>query len=145
MVFRGPIDNSGHVMSTTAAGLGTLPLFGTCAPDELERLARAVTGTRLVAQGDAVCREGERASCWWIVGEGLADLTSRGLYLATVGPGETIGELALLDGEPRSATVTAVTDMVLHEVSGDGFFDALRESPGLSMALLRELAIRLRR
>ena len=112
-------------------------------PDDLEGVADAVTGVREVAEGEVVCAEGDKADRWWIVADGMADVTVRGLYVATIGPGESIGELALLDGEPRGATVTATTAMVLHEVDGDQFVDALLASPRLAVAMLREVARRL--
>ena len=131
-------------MAATVDELSGLELFQNCAPEDLADVAQAVTAVRQVREGEVVCREGEAADRWWIVVEGMADATSGGLYLATIGASETIGELALLDGQPRTATVTATTDMVLHEVQGDGFIDALRRSPDLGIVLLRELAGRLR-
>jgi cytochrome P450 len=131
-------------MSLTTFDLAALPIFSACLPEDLERVAEAITGSREVAQGDVLCAEGDKADSWWIVEDGLADVTVGGLFVGAIGPGETVGELALLDGEPRAATVTAVTDMRLVEVGGDGFTQALLSSPQLSMALLRELATRLR-
>src|SRR5687768_17451527 len=131
-------------MATTAAELSTLAFFEGCTDEELTGLESAVTGTRHVAAGEAICAEGDTADRWWIVVDGLADVTTGGLYVGTIGPGETIGELALLDGEPRNATVRATTDMELREVAGDGFVGALLDNPSLSLALLRQLAVRLR-
>jgi cytochrome P450 len=131
-------------MVSTATELSTLALFEGCAPDDLQAVADAITGIRRAVEGEVICAEGDKADRWWIVAEGLADVTVAGLYAATIGPGETIGELALLDGEPRGATVTAITDMVLEEISGDQFVEALLASPRLSLALLRLLAARLR-
>ena len=125
--------------------LAALQLFEACPPGDLSSVAAAVTGTRRVPDGEVVCREGEQADRWWIVADGYADVTVAGLYAATIGPGESIGELALLDGEPRGATVTAVTDLVLHEVDGDAFRSALLDSPRVAVALLTQLAQRLRR
>lgn len=126
------------------ADLAELALFEGCSAEDLLPVVEAISGRRHVAEGDIVCSQDEAADRWWIVIEGVADVTVDGLYTATVGPGETIGELALLDGAPRSATVTAVTDMWLHEVDGYAFLDALHRSPSLSLALLRELAGRIR-
>ncbi len=131
-------------MSLTTAELAELPIFSACAPEDLRHVAEAVSGSRYVAQGEVVCAEGDKADRWWIVEDGLADVTSEGLFVGAIGPGETVGELALLDGEPRAATVTAVTDMRLVEIDGDSFQAALLASPQLSLALLRELAVRLR-
>jgi CRP-like cAMP-binding protein len=64
-------------------------------------------------------------------------VTTSGRYTATIGPGKTIGELALLDAEPRAATVRATTDMVLEEVGGDAFLDALVPRPKLALARSR--------
>ena len=132
-------------MTTAVADLSTLALFEGCEPADLQGVANAVTSVRSVAEGEVLCREGDVANRWWIVVEGMADVTSHGMYVATIGPGETIGELALLDGEPRNATVVATTDMLVQEVEGNGFVDALLQSPRVSLALLRELAVRLRR
>lgn len=124
--------------------LSELALFRGCDAGDLERVADAITGLRTLIGGEVLCHEGEKADRWWIVVDGLADVTVGGIYLATIGPGESIGELALLDGEPRVATVTAATDLVLEEVRGDGFVEALLASPRLSLAILREVAGRLR-
>ena len=131
-------------MSMDTRELQALTMFADCAAEDLGRVTDAIVGMRTVAEGQVVCAEGEKADRWWIVADGLADVTVGGLYLATIGPGETIGELALLDGEPRTATVTAVTDMRVHEVDGEGFLEALNASPHLAVALLRQLATRLR-
>lgn len=131
-------------MAATTEELSRLDLFEGCPADELALVAKAITATRRTAEGDVVCREDEIADRWWIVAEGQADATYRGLYIATIGPGETIGETALLDGKPRTATVTATTDMLVHEVDGVGFLAALVGTPNLALALLRQFANRLR-
>ena len=131
-------------MVTTVHDLSSLAMFEGCDPDELERVTGALAGVREVSEGGVICLEGEQADRWWIVLEGMADVTVRGLYVATIGPGETIGELALLDGEPRNATVTAATDMIMEEVDGAGFVEALIDSPRLALGMLRQLAVRLR-
>ena len=132
-------------MTATTTIVGSASIFAGCDDADIDLVVQAVSGTRHVAEGEVVCTEDESADLCWIVVEGIADVTALGLYLGSVGPGETIGELALLDGEPRAATVKAVTAMELLEVRGDAFLDALRSSPSLSLALLREVAARLRR
>ena len=127
-------------MPTTAADLKALELFENCTDDDLAVVSRAVDAVLEVPEGDVICAEDELADRWWIVVEGQADATSRGLYLGTILPGETIGELALLDGQPRTATVTATTDMVLYELEGKSFVDALLQAPNVAVALLRLFA-----
>ncbi len=131
-------------MPTTAADLRALELFEHCTDDDLAVVSRAVDAVLEVPEGDVICAEDEVADRWWIVIEGQADATARGLYLGTILPGETIGELALLDGQPRTATVTAMTDMVLYELEGKSFVDALLQAPNVALALLRQFATRLR-
>jgi cytochrome P450 len=131
-------------MRVTSTQLRSLPLFNGCDPADLDRVVGAITETREIAEGDVICAEGDKADRWWIVADGVADVTVGGLYTASIGAGETIGELGLLDGEPRGATVKAASEMVLHEVDGHQFIDALLASPSLAVALLRELAVRLR-
>jgi cytochrome P450 len=131
-------------MPTTAADLSALELFELCTDDDLAVVSRAVDAVLQVPEGDVICAEDEVADRWWIIIEGQADATARGLYLGTILPGETIGELALLDGKPRTATVTATTDMVLYELEGKSFVDALLQAPNVAVALLRQFATRLR-
>jgi len=122
----------------------SLPLFDGCSEEDLRAVTAVVAEPRPVAEGEVICVEGDQADRWWVVIDGLADVTVAGLYMATIGPGETIGELALLDGQPRAATVTAVTDMRVYEVDGDAFIEWLLASPRLAVAMLRRLAARLR-
>lgn len=134
----------GGTMTTVDVDLSELAIFEGCDPGDLKRLEPALGPVRRVDEGQTLCGEGETAERWWIVADGLADVTVGGLYVATIGPGETIGELALLDGETRNATVVAATDMTVQEVDGAGFVEALVDAPNLALALLRELAVRLR-
>jgi cytochrome P450 len=131
-------------MPTTAADLSALELFEHCTEADLAVVSRAVDAVLEVPEGEVICTEEGVADRWWIVVEGQADATSRGLYLGTILAGETIGELALLDGKPRTATVTATTDMVLYELEGKSFVDALLDAPSVAVALLRQFATRLR-
>ncbi|HEV8623046.1 MAG TPA: cytochrome P450 [Acidimicrobiia bacterium] len=131
-------------MPTTAVELSGLELFEACSDEDLAAVTKAMTGVRRVREGEVICAEDEVADRWWIVLEGQADATWRGLYLGTILAGETIGELALLDGKPRTATVTATTDVVLQELDGEGFVAALLQAPRVAVALLRQFATRLR-
>ncbi len=131
-------------VESKVADLWQLALFKDCVADDLEGVMRAIVGIRELADGEVLCHVGDAADRWWIVREGLADVTMHGLYLATVGPGETIGEQGSFDRTARTATVTAATDMVLIEVDGETFVDAILESPSLALSLLKQLSDRLR-
>ena len=131
-------------MLTITNELASLGLFTGCSAEDLERVSEAASPSRALSDGEVLCREGEMADRWWIVHEGIADATAGGLYIGTIGPGETIGELALLDREPRNATVTAVSGLVVQEVDGERFVDAILSTPQLALTLLRQTAGRLR-
>jgi CRP/FNR family transcriptional regulator, cyclic AMP receptor protein len=140
-----PSRKERSVSAKASQALSLLELLAGFELGDLERVTSATTATRTLVEGEVLCREGQVADRWWIVTEGVAEVTTGGLYVGTIGPGETVGELALLDGEPRYETVTAVTGLTVEEVDGAQFVNALLETPGLTMALLRQTAVRLRR
>jgi cytochrome P450 len=125
--------------------LADLALFEGCSPDELSGLTSSLRDVRTVIDGDVICTEGSVADRWWIIMEGTAAVTLAGLFVAEIGAGESFGEMALIEGRPCGATVTATSDMVLQEVDGSRFVENLLENPSVMLALLRETTGRLRR
>ena len=123
--------------------LGALPMFGGCTNKELRDIARIVdelqveSGRVLMSQGDA----GQEA---FVIEEGAAEVVRDGQLLATVGPGSYVGELALIDAGPRSATVTATTPMRVLVIGTREFATLLDEVPGLARRVLVSTARRLR-
>ena len=123
--------------------LGALPMFGGCTNKELRDIARIVdelqveSGRVLMSQGDA----GQEA---FVIEEGAAQVFRDGQLLATVGPGSYVGELALIDAGPRSATVTATTPMRVLVIGTREFSTLLDEVPGLARRVLVSTARRLR-
>ena len=71
-------------------------------------------------------------------------MTRNGRRLATLGPGAVVGELSLIDGEPRSATVSARTDLDVLEIDRRDLDKLLRKMPTVRRKLLESLATRLR-
>lgn len=137
-------DTSYHpAMTRFAEQLARLPLFSACSGRDLQRLAKAAdeltvpTGTELTAQG-GVGREA------FVIVEGTAEVTKDGEHAADLGPGDHFGELALLDGGPRTATVTATSDMTVLVLSKPAFNAVLDEIPTLAHKLLISTARRLR-
>ncbi|HZO48517.1 MAG TPA: MFS transporter, partial [Gaiellaceae bacterium] len=88
-------------------------------PVRLERLAASLVPVRLPA-GATVIREGEEGDRFYVVGEGEVEIQGR-----TFGPGSSFGEIALLRDVPRTATVTAATDVLLHALERDDFLAAV--------------------
>jgi CRP/FNR family cyclic AMP-dependent transcriptional regulator len=100
---------------------------------------------RRVAAGDPVVGEGTGGVVFFFILEGETSVSVGGEEVATLGAGEYVGELALLDPEgPRSATVTAKTDVVLAGMSQWQFRPFVLAQPEVAWTLLQRLARRLR-
>jgi CRP-like cAMP-binding protein len=100
----------------TSELLARVRLFRSCTPDELDRIASATTEVD-VAPGEVLCQEGEAGHEFFVVVKGDARVAMSDREIATLGPGSFFGEMALIDGGPRIATITAVSPMrllVLH-------------------------------
>ena len=80
----------------------------------------------------------------YIIAAGRAEITRDGKTLAMLGPGDVVGELSLLDGEPRSATVRARTDLSVLEIDSRDLERLLKRVPTLARKLLVSMAGRLR-
>jgi CRP-like cAMP-binding protein len=122
--------------------LGEIDLFRRCAPDDLLALA-AIVDDLAVLPGYVLCDQGRVADDCYVVDEGEADVLIGGEVVTTVGPGDPIGEMALLDHLPRSATVVATTTMRLYVISGSRFEDLLA-STAIARGLLEHLSLRVR-
>ena len=102
------------------AELAALPFFRGLEPQELDRIAPRLV-TKRVPAGAAVFSEGDAGDGYYIVRQGEAEVATGGVVLRRLGRGDGFGELALLFGRPRSATVTAVTDLVLATLARNDF------------------------
>lgn len=123
--------------------LSSIPLFSACSPKEIKRIAR-ITRTREEAAGTVLTREGHPGEEFFIVAEGKVRVSLRDDSLATLGPGEFFGEMALLDDSPRSATITAETPVRVHTIAAPDFEALLDEVPTVARKLLRGVGRRLR-
>ena len=92
--------------------LAKLPFFKGLDPTELDRIVPRLVAVR-VSAGEAVFREGDPGDRYYLIREGEAQVWVGGKVVAELGPGTGFGELALLTGRPRTATVTARTDLSL--------------------------------
>ena len=117
------------------ASLAALPFFRGLDPTELHRILPRLVTVR-VSAGQTVFSEGDPGDRYYIVREGEADLTIGGRPVRTLGPGSGFGEMALLFGRPRSATVAARTDLVLASLGREEFAWLVRTS-GETMGELR--------
>lgn len=125
------------------------PIFSHLAPEELLELAHA-SRDDFYAPGEALCREGEPGNEVFIVLSGQVRVLRRDdageeRLIHTEGAGGLIGEMAVLDPAPRSATVEAASEGArVLRLDGDAFRDALVEEPSLASGVIRTLAQRLR-
>jgi CRP-like cAMP-binding protein len=123
--------------------LAQLPLFTTCSKRDLRLIASKATPLDIAA-GRTIIEEGAPGKEFFVIDEGTALVKRNGRKVATLGPGQAFGELALLDGGPRTATVVADTDMRVLILTRPEFAGLLDEVPGLARKLLQALAGRLR-
>jgi hypothetical protein len=110
-----------------------VPMFGLLPLTMLERLAGSLT-TESFRAGDVVIREGKPGDRFYIVSSGRLDVESRGRPIGTNGPGDGIGEIALLRNVPRTATVRAREDAELFALAGADFLDVISDHLGNTRA-----------
>lgn len=119
-------------------------LFSACTNKELSRIA-ALADEAEISKGAVLTKEGAAGHEFFAVAEGKATAKLRGKKLASYGPGDFFGEMTLLDQGPRSATITADTDMLLYVLDSRSFSTLIDRHPAVARKILRGLAGRLRK
>jgi len=132
----------------TTALLARVPAFAELGPTELAAVA-AVAMPRRFAAGEAVFREGDASSTCYVVRQGHAraireHVDGRQITLASFGPGDIFGELAMFDDERRSATVEAIDDLDVLAILGPDMRRLMREHADIAVKLAVALVRRLR-
>jgi CRP/FNR family cyclic AMP-dependent transcriptional regulator len=128
--------------------LARVPMFESLADDDRQALAQSLV-ERKFAAGDIIMNLGDRGTSMFIVAEGHVNIylpgeASRRISLKDITTGEHLGEIALFDDQPRSASAVATTDATLLELDRDTLSRYLAQRPQGAMTLLRALAARLR-
>jgi len=113
-----------------------LPLLGRCSADERRRVLRCATGRRVPA-GTVVVREGEPGDEFFVIVDGLAAVRHDDEFVHVLGPGDFFGELAIIDGRERTATVEAATDLQLLVISAADFNALFDEIANFRAPVLR--------
>ncbi|HEY3522199.1 MAG TPA: cyclic nucleotide-binding domain-containing protein [Candidatus Limnocylindrales bacterium] len=124
--------------------LKRVPLFSGLsgsALDEIERLADEVD----VAEGRHLVRQGDFGHEFFLVIDGEVEVERDGHRLATLGPGEFLGEIALVDGGTRTATATATKPTRLMVIGHREFNTLMADFPDVRIGVLEALASRVRR
>lgn len=118
-------------------------------PAETLRAVAQKVGTHKLAEGDVLIRKGEEGDSLFMINEGWFKIVTQDaqggeLIINQTGPGETIGEMALLDEAPRSATVIALSNAKVLELKKDAFQEILDQRPDIALTLIRSFSSRLR-
>jgi CRP/FNR family cyclic AMP-dependent transcriptional regulator len=125
--------------------LVTFELFRRVPKKALPRVATMVGEPVTVAAGHLLTEQGRLAEEAYLVIDGTADVFVGDRAVAEIGPGETIGEMAVVDQLPRSAYVVARTPMRLYLVPAEKFLEMLDDIPTVARGLIQVLSRRLRR
>jgi CRP/FNR family cyclic AMP-dependent transcriptional regulator len=123
--------------------LAKVPLFSGCSNKELTAIAKVVREIDHPA-GTAIATEGDPGAGLFVIESGDADVTIGGKRVNKLHAGDFFGEMALLDGGPRTATVTATTDIKLYALTEWVFRGLLVEHPSIALRTLEAMAARLR-
>jgi len=129
--------------------LRKVPLFSQLAPSDLERVSE-ISRERAYPRNSVILFEDDPGDALYVVAQGQVKVVligedGREVILSVMGEGEFFGEMALVDDEPRSAHVIAMEDSTLLVLRREDFQGILKQTPGIALALLRELSRRLRR
>jgi CRP/FNR family cyclic AMP-dependent transcriptional regulator len=123
--------------------LSTVPLFAGLSRRHLRKLAERADEVEYRA-GETIVDAGALGGAFYVILEGEGKVAKGGRTLARLGPGDFFGELALLDGGPRLASVTAATPMLTIRLFKRAFDRLVQEEPAVAARMLAELAARLR-
>lgn len=118
-------------------------LFSECSARELSHLDELADEID-VAPGTVLIEQGHYSRDVYIVISGEAAVERDGRRIGTAGPGDAVGELAVIEPGMRTATVTAETPMVVLAMNSPEFLTAVEDIPALARSLMRSLAKRLR-
>ncbi|MFO1189369.1 MAG: Crp/Fnr family transcriptional regulator [Alphaproteobacteria bacterium] len=126
--------------------LRRIPIFAKIAPAKLKLLA--FTSERIAySPGQVIFRQGEMGDAAYIIVEGDAEVFVTGsngdVKVASLGPNDIVGEIAILCDVPRTASVRASSRLVTLRISKDLFFQLVNEFPQMAVEIMRELAHRL--
>ncbi len=125
--------------------LAAVPLFAGLPKRSLRKILDVAEEARFM-EGARIVKQGERGDSFFVILAGEAKVeNAKGRTIGHLFPGDFFGEISLLDGGPRSATVVAVTPLATIILERGPFNRMLEQDAGIGATMLKELAIRLRR
>jgi CRP-like cAMP-binding protein len=123
--------------------LKSVELFSQIPGEDLAQVA-LIAAEELREGGEVIFAEGDPGDALYLVLEGKVRVHTGDQEIASLGPRECFGEMAILDPAPRSATTTAAEDTNLLKISRDDFQDIMGEKPEIAAGIIRVLSRRLR-
>jgi CRP-like cAMP-binding protein len=130
-------------MTTKAAALRTVPLFHGMSDRSVESIAELARDATFET-GAILIREGDPGDSFLIIREGSATVEKGGSPIRDLGSGDFLGEISLIDGRPRTATVVATGPIDAWCIDRDGFIRLMDEFPSVRYELLNALTQRIR-
>lgn len=113
-------------------------------PDFVLASLAAITEEVDLGAGETIIGEGDAGDCMYIIVDGEVRVHSRGETIITLRPGQSVGELAVLDPEPRSASVTAIVPTLLFRIDKQPFDEVMADRPEIAKCVIGALCRRLR-
>lgn len=123
--------------------LASVALFSTCSKKELEKVAKAGDEITMTA-GTLIVDQGQTGREAFVILSGTVTIKRNNRKIATLGAGDVVGELSLLDHGPRTATAVCETDCTLLVIDQRRFIGVLDDVPAISHKLMAALASRIR-
>jgi CRP/FNR family cyclic AMP-dependent transcriptional regulator len=120
-----------------------IDIFRTIPDEQLADVASTLRDKEVFA-GEEIIREGDMGTSMFIIVEGRVRVHRDDKEIATLGSGDLFGEMAALDAAPRSASVTALSDVFLFELDGSALYDIMSDRPEVVRGLIRILCNRVR-
>ena len=120
----------------------SVPLFSSCSKKELEAIA-AQADELGVPAGKVLTKEGDRGREFMVIVDGAAEVRKKGRRLNLLGSGDFLGEIALISGGPRTATVTTTSETDLLVLTDRAFQQLTRKMPSIQASVLKAISERL--
>jgi CRP-like cAMP-binding protein len=124
-------------------------LFSKLSPKQIDRLAACIVA-KSVPRGTSICAKGDPGSSLFVICQGMVKISvpsadGHDAVLNLIGKGDVFGEIALLDGRPRTADVVAITDCELFAIERRDFLPLVKEEPEIAIKMIEILCAKLRR
>lgn len=127
--------------------LREIPIFSDLSPEDLQQIA-VIASEQWFPKDTTIFRQDEEGNMMFVILDGhvhvVRSVNGREQVLSLRGPGDFVGEMAIIESAPRSASLVAVGDVRVLAIDGPTFKGILRERPEVSLAVLRSVSRRLR-